>query len=111
MNDELATAQRDYEALQSLGLALDITRGKPASDQLDLSAELLRLPGDVTRTADGADARNYGGLLGLLELREIFTDALQVPAEQLVAMGNSSLSLMYDTLATALQSQAPSLCF
>jgi DNA-binding transcriptional MocR family regulator len=102
MNDELATAQRDYETLKSLGLALDITRGKPASDQLDLSAELLRLPGDVTRTADGADARNYGGLLGLLELREIFADALQVPAEQLVAMGNSSLALMYDTLATAL---------
>jgi DNA-binding transcriptional MocR family regulator len=102
MNDGLAAAQREYEALRALGLKLDITRGKPASDQLDLSSALLQLPGDVTRTADGVDARNYGGLMGLLELREIFSEALQVPAEQLLAMGNSSLALMYDTVATAL---------
>lgn len=102
MNDGLTAAQRDYAALKALGLKLDITRGKPASDQLDLSSALLQLPGDVTRTADGVDARNYGGLMGVLELREIFAGALQVPAEQLVAMGNSSLALMYDTIATAL---------
>jgi hypothetical protein len=56
------TAQERYEELKAKGLKLDLTRGKPSSAQLDLSAELLALPGVGDYTADGADARNYGGL-------------------------------------------------
>ncbi|MGH3684374.1 MAG: aminotransferase class I/II-fold pyridoxal phosphate-dependent enzyme [Pseudonocardiaceae bacterium] len=94
--------RREYEALRARGLALDLTRGKPAAEQLDLSEPLLALPGAGKHLAgDGTDTRNYGGLRGLLELRQIFGELLQVPAEQLVAFGNSSLELMHECLVHA----------
>jgi DNA-binding transcriptional MocR family regulator len=92
-----------YTALQQRGLSLDITRGKPSPEQLDLSNELLELPGaDDYRAADGTDTRNYGGLAGLPELREIYADLLGVPVPQLVAGGTSSLTMMRDVLTFAL---------
>jgi DNA-binding transcriptional MocR family regulator len=92
----------EYEALQARGLALDLTRGKPSTEQLDLSEPLLELPGAGKHLAfDGTDTRNYGGLRGLMELRQIFGELLQVPAEQLVAFGNSSLELMHECLVHA----------
>ncbi|MFP5022121.1 aminotransferase class I/II-fold pyridoxal phosphate-dependent enzyme [Pseudonocardia phyllosphaerae] len=97
-----------YEELKAAGLKLDLTRGKPSSEQLDLSNELLGLPGaGEYRAADGTDTRNYGGGQGLLELREIFAPFLQVPVGQLVAANNSSLELMHDTLVHALLSPVP----
>ncbi|MGJ6963654.1 aminotransferase class I/II-fold pyridoxal phosphate-dependent enzyme [Streptosporangium sp. G11] len=99
-------ARRDYDALVRRGLSLDLTRGKPSARQLDLSEALLDLPGGHT-AADGTDGRNYGGLQGLAELREIFSGPLQVPAAQLVAAGNSSLSLMHDSIVHALLGTLP----
>jgi DNA-binding transcriptional MocR family regulator len=94
--------RREYAALQACGLALDLTRGKPSAEQLDLSEPLLALPGAGKHLAgDGTDTRNYGGLRGLVELRTIFGELLQVPVEQLVAFGNSSLGLMYECLVHA----------
>ncbi len=94
--------RREYEALQARGLALDLTRGKPSTEQLDLSEPLLELPGAGKHLAgDGTDTRNYGGLRGLAELREIFSGLLHVPADQLVAFGNSSLELMHECLVHA----------
>ncbi|HEX6853784.1 MAG TPA: aminotransferase class I/II-fold pyridoxal phosphate-dependent enzyme [Streptosporangiaceae bacterium] len=103
----LAAAQRDYAALQARGLSLDLTRGKPSAEQLDLSAPLLSLPGDRYLAADGTDTRNYGGLAGLAELREIFSGPLQVPVPQLIAGGNASLTLMHDCLVHALLGGVP----
>ncbi|MGH3827066.1 MAG: aminotransferase class I/II-fold pyridoxal phosphate-dependent enzyme [Pseudonocardiaceae bacterium] len=92
----------EYQALQARGLALDLTRGKPSTEQLDLSDPLLELPGAGKYLAsDGTDTRNYGGLRGLAELREIFGELLGVPAEQLIAFGNSSLELMHECLVHA----------
>ncbi|GIH24304.1 aminotransferase [Acrocarpospora phusangensis] len=99
---EIEQARREYEELRGKGLKLDLTRGKPSSAQLDLSAELLRLPGDAYTAADGSDTRNYGGLQGLAELRALFSGALQVPADQLIVGGNSSLAMMHDTLVYSL---------
>jgi DNA-binding transcriptional MocR family regulator len=97
-----------YEDLKAAGLKLDLTRGKPSSQQLDLSNALLGLPGAGDhRAADGTDTRNYGGLKGLPELREIFAPSLQVPVDQLIAWNNSSLELMHDTLVHALLSPLP----
>jgi DNA-binding transcriptional MocR family regulator len=96
-----------YEALATAGLKLDLTRGKPAAEQLDLSNALLALPGDTHRAADGTDVRNYGGLTGLPELREIFAELLHVPVDQLVAEGNASLEIMHDTLVFALLNGTP----
>jgi DNA-binding transcriptional MocR family regulator len=100
-------AEQDYAELVASGLKLDLTRGKPSAEQLDLAAELLTLPGDVVKAADGSDTRNYGGLQGLRELREIFAPALQVPVDQLLALGNSSLEIMHDCLADAMLSPLP----
>ncbi|MDN4595870.1 aminotransferase class I/II-fold pyridoxal phosphate-dependent enzyme [Leifsonia virtsii] len=91
-----------YDELKAAGLALDITRGKPSADQLDLSNDLLHLPDGAYRDAAGTDLRNYGGPNGLPELRAIFADALRVPVAQLLALGNSSLTIMHDTIAQAL---------
>ena len=95
--------RKDYTLFQERGLKLDLTRGKPSANQLDLSNALLTLPGEGQyRAADGTDCRNYGGLNGLPELREIFSPLLQVPVGQLIASDNSSLSLMHDTVMHAM---------
>jgi DNA-binding transcriptional MocR family regulator len=99
--EELADFAREqrqaYDDLVAKGLKLDLTRGKPASDQLDLSNGLLALPEGVT-DASGTDTRNYGGLQGISELREMFAELLWVEPEQVIAGGNSSLTMMKDTL-------------
>ena len=99
--DELASfraaQQEAYAALRARGLTLDLTRGKPASDQLDLSDRLLDLPTGTT-DRNGADVRNYGGLEGLTELREIFAELLEVETAQLICGGNSSLTMMHQAL-------------
>ncbi len=90
-----------YDAFQGRGLKLDLTRGKPSSAQLDLADRLLQLPTTV-KDADGVDVRNYGGLNGLRQLREMFAELLWVEPEQVVAGGNSSLTMMHDTLVQLL---------
>ena len=95
-----------YQALRDAGLKLDITRGKPAPSQLDLSADLLTC--DVpAKAADGTDVRNYGGNKGLPEIREIFAELLNVPLDNIVAGDNSSLSIMHDVLVQAMIYGAP----
>jgi DNA-binding transcriptional MocR family regulator len=89
---------RNYSDLKAKGLSLDLTRGKPAPAQLDLSNELLRLPGDDFRDADGTDTRNYGGLHGLPELRAIFGELLGIGVPNLIAGNNASLELMHDVV-------------
>ena len=95
---ELAAGLRiAYDELRARGLKLDLTRGKPSAEQLDLSAPMLELPGvGDYRAADGSDVRNYGGLRGLPELSAIFAPLLGVKAESMIASGNSSLELMHD---------------
>jgi DNA-binding transcriptional MocR family regulator len=99
-------ARQDYDELVARGLKLDLTRGKPSPDQLDLALGLLELKGEP-KAADGTDLRNYGGPNGLPELRAIFSEALQVPVDQLLAAGNSSLELMHDAVVFALLSKVP----
>ncbi len=95
--------QAEHRSLIDRGLKLDITRGKPAPAQLDLSAPLLSLPGEGDYFAkDGTDCRNYGGLTGIEEVRELWGQIFQVPADQLIEGGNSSLALMHDCLVNFL---------
>lgn len=96
-----AEQQTAYDALLAKGLKLDLTRGKPSAEQLDLSNELLNLP-DGYRAADGTDVRNYGGLAGLAEIRSMFGELLGVDTAQLVAGGSSSLVMMREVLNFAL---------
>ncbi|GAA1098029.1 aminotransferase class I/II-fold pyridoxal phosphate-dependent enzyme [Tsukamurella strandjordii] len=103
---ELAAVHSDltarYDKLKAAGLTLDLTRGKPAPDQLDLSNALLALPGEGDyRAADGTDTRNYGGLAGLPEIRAIFGDLLGIDSAQLYAQNNSSLEIMHRLITLA----------
>lgn len=99
---------RQYTEFQAKQLKLDMTRGKPSPAQLDLSAALFGAigAGDF-RAADGTDCRNYGGLEGLPEARQLFADILGVPVAQVLAGGNSSLNLMHDTIVQALLRPVP----
>jgi len=106
LGDFLAAKQAEYAALRRRGLKLDLTRGKPSAAQLDLSDRLLQLPTTTTDRA-GADVRNYGGLEGLPELRELFAELLWVEPEQVICGGNSSLTMMYDTLVYLLLHGGP----
>lgn len=88
----------EYDALAAKGLKLDLTRGKPSPEQLDLSERLLSLPGEGDHTSGGTDVRNYGGGAGLPELRAIFAELLGVDVDRVLAQDNASLSIMYDLL-------------
>lgn len=92
-----AQLRAELAELTALGQRLDLTRGKPSAEQLDLSDGLLALPSGSTSEA-GTDTRNYGGLEGLAELRSIFAELLGVDLDQIVAGGNASLSMMRDVL-------------
>ncbi|MGA7089050.1 MAG: aminotransferase class I/II-fold pyridoxal phosphate-dependent enzyme [Candidatus Acidiferrales bacterium] len=95
--------QREYDAFKAKALKLDLTRGKPSPAQLDLSAEMLALPGATDFIAEGAvDCRNYGGPQGLVEARRLFSAILGAPPEQVVVANNSSLALMHDAVVYAL---------
>lgn len=94
--------RRDYADLQAKKLALDLTRGKPAPEQLDLSNELLSLPGGGERPDyrddEGTDTRNYGGLHGLPALRAVFGELLGIAVPNLIAGNNASLEFMHDVV-------------
>ncbi len=94
--------QQDYADLQAVKLTLDLTRGKPSPEQLDLSNALLGLPGEDYRDEDGTDTRNYGGLHGLPELRAVFGELLGIAVPNLIAGNNSSLEMMHDAVVFSL---------
>lgn len=93
-----------YEALCSKGLNLDMSRGKPGPDQLAISTKVLDLVTMETgfRNRDGIDCRNYGGLDGLAELKSLFSEMLEVPSDQIIVGGNSSLNMMFDVVSQAM---------
>ena len=105
--DDLAAFQaqikRRYDAFKQRGLKLDLTRGKPSSEQLDLSNGLLALPGERDYVAaDQTDTRNYGVLQGLPELRALLAPLFGATPAQVVLGDNSSLALMHDAIAFSL---------
>jgi len=95
--------QSQYDAFKRRSLKLDLTRGKPSSEQLNLSNGLLALPGDADYlAADKTDTRNYGMPQGLPELRVLLAPVFGVTADQIVLGNNSSLALMHDAIVYAL---------
>jgi DNA-binding transcriptional MocR family regulator len=85
-----------YEQLKARRIGLDLSRGKPGPDLLDMSDGLLEALDDY-RAEGGIDTRNYGVIDGLPELKELFSDLLGIPTENMIAGGNSSLTHMYNT--------------
>jgi DNA-binding transcriptional MocR family regulator len=101
---ELEILKSRYKEYCDKNLQLDMSRGKPGPDQLSVSTEVLDLVnsdnGFISR--DGVDCRNYGGLDGLLELKELFGEILEVPKDQIIVGGNASLNMMFDFIAQAM---------
>ena len=98
---EFSAVRKEYERLCSLNLSLDMSRGKPGFDNMDLSEKMFDLVGNDTgfKNISGIDCRNYGGLDGLDELKNLFGEMLSMPADQIIVGGNSSLNMMFDTIA------------
>jgi aspartate/methionine/tyrosine aminotransferase len=95
-----AELERRLGEIRRKKLALDMTRGKPGPDQLDLSAGLLTILGEEDYLTDGGlDTRNYGGLDGFAEAKKLFADFLEVAPGELIVGGNSSLQLMFDAVS------------
>ncbi len=94
----------EYNEYKQRGLSLDLSRGKPNSDQLDISLPLLSesRPREKCFSENGVDCRNYGVLDGIPEMKRLFADMLGIKTEYIAVGGNSSLQLMYDTLARAM---------
>lgn len=104
-HDQLKTLESDladqYEALRKQGLNLDLTRGKPSTEQLNLSSDLDGILAGNFLSRDGVDVRNYGGLVGLPECRELGSELLGMPAGNIIAGGNASLTLMHQAMSIA----------
>lgn len=102
LQEELSLVNALFAHAKSLGLRLDISRGKPSVEQLDLSAPMLSA---VIHNEDclenGIDARNYGHLSGLPSCKDLFADLLSVRPEQVIVGGSASLQLMYMLISTA----------
>lgn len=93
--------EAEYAAIQAEGLNLDLTRGKPSTEQLALSDRLDGILDGDFKAADGTDLRNYGGLTGLPEARALGSVLMGVPAKNVIAGGNSSLTLMHQAMSVA----------
>ena len=91
----LRELEEQYRGFQASGLDLDLTRGKPSIAQLELSAALDGILAGDYRLADGNDARGYGGLNGIPEIRVLAAEWLGVGETEVLVGGNSSLTLMY----------------
>jgi DNA-binding transcriptional MocR family regulator len=109
LHTRLARAQIDHAAFCQLGLKIDMTRGKPGPDQLDLSNAMLTLPGNGDFSqADGGDTRNYyGSVQGLPEARALFATMMGAPPERILIGNNSSLALMHDCIVYGLLKGVP----
>ena len=98
---EIEALRKEYKRYQSLGLELDMSRGKPCKDQLDLSMEMmntLNSEADLS-CADGTDCRNYGVLGGIEEAKVLIGDMMENNPDNIIIYGNSSLNVMYDQIA------------
>lgn len=101
LNNKLDSLNKKYEGFVAQNLKLDMSRGKPCAKQLDLSMKVLGFPGtpEECMTASGIDVRNYGLIDGIPEAKELFAEMLEVSPEEIIIGGNSSLSMMYDTIS------------
>lgn len=96
--------QAEYEELKKADIKLDMSRGKPAADQLDLSVGMLDVLNSesVFKGEDKVDLRNYGAFDGIKEAKELFAELMECPVDHVMVFGNSSLNIMYDLVSRAM---------
>ena len=102
LREELKTVEAKYEELKAKKLSLNMARGKPGKEQLDLTNEMMDvLQSGSDYQCDGIDVRNYGNLDGLPSCKKLFAEILGVKPENIFVGGSASLQLMYDTVSKA----------
>ena len=101
---EKKSLEAEYKKFQQRGLKLDMSRGKPSQEQLDLSMGMMDvLASYVDLTCeDGTDCRNYGVLDGIHEAKVLIGDMIECNPDNIIIYGNSSLNIMYDTIARSM---------
>ncbi len=101
---EKAALEAQYESICALGLKLDMSRGKPAKAQLDLTQPMLDVldSSSVLESENGLDLRNYGGLDGIPEAKALIAGMIDTKPENVIVFGNASLNIMYDTVSRSM---------
>ena len=96
-----AALEEEYKTYESMGLKLNMARGKPGFTQLDLCEPMLDIINSASdmKTMMGNDTRNYGDLDGIGECRRLMADMMSVEKDNVIVCGNSSLNVMYDTIS------------
>lgn len=100
---EKKALETQFRKIKEMGLALDMSRGKPGADQLDLSMDMMDVLDAKTelKSENGTDLRNYGILDGIPEAKRLIADMVGTKPENVIVYGNSSLNIMYDQIARA----------
>ena len=100
---EQAALEAEYAKIKEMGLNLDMSRGKPGTDQLDLAMPMLDVLNSksVLKSENGLELRNYGGLDGIPEAKKLIAEMVGTKPENVIVYGNSSLNIMYDQIARA----------
>ena len=107
-NEELVALkgklEKEFKKMKSQRLHLDMSRGKPSAEQLNLSMEMMDILSSDSYLIceEGIDCRNYGVLDGISEAKQLMADMMEVPKDNVVIFGNSSLNIMYDTIARSM---------
>lgn len=101
--EEKAKVEAKYKEYQDMGLKLDMSRGKPSSDQLDKCMPILDAftSKDDYHASNGFDTRNYGLLDGLPEAKELMAGIMDTKPENVIISGNASLNIMFDCVSRA----------
>ena len=101
LNEELVKLKEEYAKILESDISLDMSRGKPGEDQLNLSMGMMNvLDGNSDyKTTVGFDCRNYGLLDGIPEAKQMMADIMEVSPENVIVFGNASLNIMYDTVS------------
>ncbi len=99
-----ASLEKEFRKVKAKGIKLDMSRGKPSTEQLNLSMEMMDVLNGHTNLVctEGVDCRNYGVLDGITEAKQLLADMMEVPKDNIVIFGNSSLNIMYDTIARSM---------
>ena len=104
LEQEIEALKKEYKKYQDMDLRLDMSRSKPCREQLDLSMGMMDAlhSGADLSCADGTDCRNYGVLTGIEEAKVLLGDMMENDPDNIIIYGNSSLNVMYDTIARAM---------
>lgn len=99
-----AELEKQFEEVKAKGLKLDMSRGKPSADQLDISMGMMDVLNSDSNLMceEGVDCRNYGVLDGITEAKQLLADMMEVPKDNIVIFGNSSLNVMYDQVSRSM---------